>query len=62
MDLKRDYDYYGDNCVKSCLRAISKSLGPKKSQKDCLSQGRVRRVTFQSLRQGKCQSFSPSLN
>ena len=25
MDLKGDYDYYGDNCVKSCLRAISKT-------------------------------------
>lgn len=30
MDLKGDYDYYGDNCVKSCSRAISKRLRPRK--------------------------------
>jgi len=37
MDLKGDYDYYGDNCVKLCFRAIGKFLEPKqKYQKDCL--------------------------
>lgn len=30
MDLKGDYDYYGDNCVKSYLRVMRKCLGLKR--------------------------------
>lgn len=30
MDLRGDYDYYGDNCVKSYLRVMRKHVGLKR--------------------------------
>lgn len=59
MDLKGDYDYCGDNCVKSCLRAMSKSLGPtQKSQQDCVSRGGYNSQQFSQWDKIKRHSFS----
>lgn len=39
MGLKGDYDYYGDNYVKSCLRATSKRLRPGENREVTTANG-----------------------